>query len=150
MDTLSEGSVRRAGVDDVAAMVSLYWQDGGDVGDQPAAAARWAYYQSQAPSTVAHDGDRVVGFALGERMSKDLLVLSNILVAADCRSRGIGAALASRLLAEGAADGYAVALVANSTLYERSGKRSADAFYRRLGFDVLLTTGPTVLYRRSI
>lgn len=131
-------------------MVALYLADGAEMADVPAAERRWAHHLSLTPSMLAYVGGELVGFALTERMSRDVLLLSNLLVSAPHRARGIGGDMLSALVAEAVVGGFAAVFLANSELVVRPGKRSAASFYRRHDFTEVLNTGPTTVYLRRL
>jgi predicted N-acetyltransferase YhbS len=86
---------------------------------------------------VAVDGDRVVGtvrlWNVGCESGEAVLLLGPMAIAADCRNRGIGAALVRRAVREARLLGHgAVILVGDEPYYSRFGFSSAKTARLRL------------------
>ena len=83
-------------------------------------------------------------------MTPDVLELTDIMVRREHQSTGIGSALVGRM-ESWLDEHYRAVVVLNSDLYPAgsSGKRDATAFYTRLGYAVVATTGTTrVLWKQ--
>ena len=94
------------------------------------------------PSAVALSEGRVAGFAYTRTLAPDLLLLSNILVAADFRGLGIGTRLLQYLEQEASRDWSSI-LLSNSDLWEHPPRRSPIEFYLKHGYQKIWQTPNT-------
>jgi ribosomal protein S18 acetylase RimI-like enzyme len=106
---------------------------------------------ADAPSAGARLDAELVGYAICKRFAPDLVELASMLVAAGARRRGIGTALLRSLHEAVASAGVAGVVVVTSDGYEVQEERTdAVAFYRSVGYEVLLATAATHVLGRSV
>jgi GNAT superfamily N-acetyltransferase len=134
--------IRQARADDANGIRACYLEGSGRALDLN----RLAGYISEYPSAVAMEDDQTAGFAFCMHFAPDIIQLGNLFVADRYRSQGIGAALV-RAVESQAASRFDSVIVVNSMLYEGvPNKRPATDFYLKLGYSVLLSTGPTNIF----
>lgn len=116
-----------------------------ELGREPEAVGE---YLAMFPSCAAIKGSEGVGFAFCGPFAPDILEIRNMLVRADLRHSGLGAAILD-LIEQSLPTGINTAIVVNSDLYPGTAKRSATSFYRRHGYALIHDTGSTrVLAKR--
>jgi len=138
--------LRRGEVDDAAGISALHVRE-----TMRSCDPKWvAGHLRDYPSVVAHDGGRLVGFAYASQFAPDILEILNILVASDYRGKGIGSRLI-RAIEESTAGCFGAILLVNSMLYTGPpDKRPATAFYRRLGYNCVLSTDSSNLFAKVL
>lgn len=107
---------------------------------------------SRFPSVVARDpGGRMIGFVFSVDFAPDILELANIFVLEEHRSSGIGAKLVAELEAAASMAGFRWMILVNSVLNpSASDKRPATTFYEKLGYTVMLDTGPSKVFTKPL
>jgi GNAT superfamily N-acetyltransferase len=99
---------------------------------------------------VAEAAGEVVGFAYTGSFAPDIVELANIFVAEKVRSRGVGAALL-RDIEDRARGSFRAVILVNSMLYPgRPDKRPAGEFYLRSGYQLVWSTGPTLVFLKAL
>lgn len=107
---------------------------------------------SRFPSLVAElEAGEVIGFAFSTDFAPDILELANILVVPEYRNLGLGQSLVKHLEQKAIAEGFRTIILVNSLLYPSStGKRSAESFYKRLGYRSIPSTESSKVYARHL
>lgn len=133
---------------DVAEIAYLYGRGSGRHAD----AIRIARNMRLFPSFVARSLDStMVGFVFTVDFAPDVLELANIFVLPANRSRGLGASLIRRVEAAARSRGFVCIILVNSMLYPATyEKRPATELYRRLGYDILVDTGPSKIFSKRL
>ena len=101
------------------------------------------------PSSLALQGERLVGFVYGRSFAPDLLWLTNLLVDEEYRGRGIGRRLFEHV-EEQARTRWAGILFSNSDLWPHPPRPSPEGFYLRLGYEKVWTTAHTAVYVKRL
>ncbi len=103
------------------------------------------------PCVVALDNQEVIGLAVTTRFAPDILELANIYVRADLRNKNIGSFLLNFLEKQTKDTNYKAIILANSNLYEnQEGKRSAENFYLRNGYQPSFQTADTKIFYKVV
>lgn len=118
---------------------------------RPADEAAIAASLASAPSVVALEGSRLVGFFYGRPFAPDIAEMQNMLVAERHRGRGLGREMAARAEEALRRAGYRAAIGANSVLHPGTSTErciAARAFWLRMGWHIVLATGGSVVLVR--
>jgi GNAT superfamily N-acetyltransferase len=138
--------VRPGGAEDAEAVRLLYHAGSGRSLD----AKRLVDYFASLPCAVAHANGDLVGFGFCIPFAPDVAELGNLFVDSAWRGQGVGAELVT-LIEKQAASKFHSILVVNSMLYKGvPGKRPAAAFYTRLGYQRVWSTGPTDVFAKAL
>jgi GNAT superfamily N-acetyltransferase len=144
-------SIRRARPEDRAEIMMLYQRESCRHADADRIRRRLA----DLPAVVAHDGNELVGFIHARRFAPDVAELSQMVIAARLRGRGIGSRMVEvmeRALVEA---GMRAAIFSNSWLHPgntREGSTRARRFWRRHGYWEVLETdaGATAVFAKRL
>ncbi|MEW6582967.1 MAG: GNAT family N-acetyltransferase [Actinomycetota bacterium] len=107
------------------------------------------------PAVVAHEGNALVGFIHARRMAPDVAELSQMVVAARLRGRGVGGAMVAAMEEALRDVGVRAAVFTNSVLHPgntREGSTRARRFWLRCGYWEVLQTegGATVVFAKRL
>lgn len=104
-----------------------------------------------APSALAFDEGRLVGFLYCGYMAPDVMEVMNILVADTARQSGIGTMML-RYIEQKMPPEISALMLANSTLYPeiQGGKLPATAFYLRNGYSIVAETEFTRIFWKKL
>lgn len=140
-------SIRPARVDEVDRIASLFWS-----GPVP------AYWEVSArdsiaayPSSAADVDDQLAGFAYSSEFDRETLLLENIYVAKEHRSRRIGSYLLSHI-EKAAAESYREIILFNSDPEEQRtlDLPSATRFYLQRGYQRSIANSSVQVFTKSL
>ena len=105
------------------------------------------------PSVVAVEGAELVAFIHCRRMAPDIVELSNMVVAAHLRRRGVGRAMVAMLETALAEHGFRAAVFVNSRLHlgttdERA--TTARAFWLARGYTIVFATAGSAVFAKVL
>lgn len=105
------------------------------------------------PSVVAIEGGELVAFIHCRRMAPDIVELSNMVVAARLRRRGLGRAMVTMLERALADQGFRAAVFVNSRLHvgttdERAA--TARAFWLARGYTIVFATAGSAVFAKVL
>lgn len=144
MEAICDLVTRKIALDDVESVAALHESQN----ERPADRSYIRRCVADFPSSLCLVDHRMVGFAYGRSFAPDILLLTNLLVDARHRGRGLGSWMLADIEQQ-AAFKWAYILLTNSELWHRPSRQSPLPFYAKNGYSVLFQTDHTsVLIKR--
>lgn len=148
VDSLDKIEIAEGTSEDVAEIAALFGQCSGRQADD----SRIARNMSMFPSFVARSSDgTMVGFIFTDDFAPDVLEIANILLLPEYQSRHLGGRLVDAVEQAARSRGFIYMVLVNSMLYPTTYvKRPATTFYRRLGYKIVIDTGPSKIFSKKL
>jgi GNAT superfamily N-acetyltransferase len=139
-------AVRQGTAEDASQIAALYEEGSG----RQLSVERVTSHLAERPSAVASIEGRLVGFGFCLPFAPDIVELGNIFVAEEARGQRVGALLLAEIERQ-ASQRYDSMIAVNSMLYVGvPGKRPADTFYLRAGYENIWSSADTRVFAKKL
>ena len=103
------------------------------------------------PSIGVFDKDKLIGFCYTIPFAPDVLRIQNLFISKYYRNHNLGSKIIENITVQAKEENYTGLIVSNSMLFKtKEPKKKAKVFYERNGFELILATGNTDVFVKTI